>query len=212
MTLFSDYESVANVKIICQDGVLLTHKIVVASKNSFLKQLFSEIPVGDTITLFMPDYIQEEVEQTFCQLKSDSNSEVDLDHILLPVKEELTKLDNSIEDEEKGVDEYKPKTRKKSRNLTKSDHMDENEYDPLVQSSHADSEEDKIKNSHDDLETEDDDQVDRLDEMEQRSMINVALNYVPDPAPVIDTNLSYKEKSKIKTKIFELAKDYVKRG
>ena len=73
------YESVANVRIVCQDGVLLSHKIVVvvAVKNSFLKALFSDIPVGDTITLFMPDYKQEEVKQSLSLVKVELKEQED---------------------------------------------------------------------------------------------------------------------------------------
>lgn len=244
MMPYSEHESVANVKIICEDGVLLSHKIVVASKNNFLKQLFSEIPVCDTITLFMPDYSQEDVEGTFCDLKSDGDIDLDLEDTLLPVKAELTEPDNIFEDEEKWPDEYKPKitpkrrfkidrtrenrisffqskpsftkSRKKPRNLTNGEHnitvVNEFEYNPPVKTSHGDKEEDKIKIDNGDLANEY--LAESLNEVdqEQQSMISLALNYVPEPAPVIDTNLSYKQKSKIKAKIFELAKDYVKKG
>ena len=48
--------SMTNVTIICGDGIIHTHKIVVASVSDFMKHLLSDIPVGDEITLFLPDH------------------------------------------------------------------------------------------------------------------------------------------------------------
>ena len=51
-----EISSMTNVTIICGDGIIHTHKIVVASASDFIKHLLSDIPVGDEITLYLPDH------------------------------------------------------------------------------------------------------------------------------------------------------------
>ena len=46
----------SNVTVVCSDGVVHTHKIVVVSASDFIKHLISDIPVGDEITLYLPDH------------------------------------------------------------------------------------------------------------------------------------------------------------
>ena len=56
--LLKESSSMTNVTIICSDGIIHTHKIVVASASDFFKYLLSEIPVGDKISIFLPDYVK----------------------------------------------------------------------------------------------------------------------------------------------------------
>ena len=62
--LIGDCRKLSNVKIICRDGATVaTHKIVLGSISSFLKMILSDIPTGDDITFFMPDFHHENIEE-----------------------------------------------------------------------------------------------------------------------------------------------------
>ena len=54
---------VSNVSLVCRDGVVHTHKIVLASVSDFVKTLLSDIPVGDDVSVFLPDSSTEDVGQ-----------------------------------------------------------------------------------------------------------------------------------------------------
>ena len=56
-------QPVSNVSLVCRDGVVYTHKIVLASVSGFVKTLLSDIPVGDHVSVFMPDFCAVDVTQ-----------------------------------------------------------------------------------------------------------------------------------------------------
>ena len=56
-------QPVSNVSLVCRDGVVYTHKIVLASVSGFVKTLLSEIPVGDHVSVFLPDFSIKDVKQ-----------------------------------------------------------------------------------------------------------------------------------------------------
>ena len=55
-------QPVSNVSLVCRDGVVYTHKIVLASVSGFVKTLLSDIPVGDHVSVFLPDFFTKDVE------------------------------------------------------------------------------------------------------------------------------------------------------
>ena len=55
-------QPVSNVSLVCRDGVVYTHKIVLASVSGFVKTLLSDIPTGDHVSVFMPDFSFREIE------------------------------------------------------------------------------------------------------------------------------------------------------
>ena len=61
--LLEDCEGVSNVKIVCKDGIMFSHKIIVASASNFIKNLILDIPFGDDISLFLPDFQKNTVEK-----------------------------------------------------------------------------------------------------------------------------------------------------
>ena len=67
---------VSNVNLVCRDGVVYSHKIVLASVSDFVKTLLSDIPVGDDISVFLPDFSKKEVnkflENILLKRKSDN--------------------------------------------------------------------------------------------------------------------------------------------
>jgi len=46
----------------CRDGVIISHKIIVASVSDFIKDIMRDIPSNDEVTIFLPDYHMDEVE------------------------------------------------------------------------------------------------------------------------------------------------------
>ena len=59
---FRDSDRVTNVKIVCKDGLVFTHKIIVASVNNFFKDILSIIPDGDEAVLIMPGHEKREID------------------------------------------------------------------------------------------------------------------------------------------------------
>ena len=57
-----EFESFSNLTIICSDGLLFSHKVVLASISSYVKQILSQFPLGDEVTIYLPDYTQARVE------------------------------------------------------------------------------------------------------------------------------------------------------
>ena len=53
---------VSNVTLACRDGNLGSHKIVLARVSSFIKNILADIPVGDNVTIIMPDYPKAQVD------------------------------------------------------------------------------------------------------------------------------------------------------
>jgi len=62
--LIGDCQKLSNCKIICsRNEVVESHKIVLGSISPFLRRIISDIPTGDDITFFMPDFSREGVEE-----------------------------------------------------------------------------------------------------------------------------------------------------
>ena len=59
---FHEFESFSNLTIICSDGLIFSHKVVLASISSYIKQLLSQFPPGDEVTIYLPDYTRSRVE------------------------------------------------------------------------------------------------------------------------------------------------------
>ena len=59
--LLENSKNVTNVKIICSDGIINSHKIIIASVSNFIKHILIDIPVGDQVTLFLPDFQKVEI-------------------------------------------------------------------------------------------------------------------------------------------------------
>ena len=77
--LIGDCRKLSNVKIVCRDGVTVeTHKIVLGSLSLFLKRIITDIPTGDDITFFLPDFHYESVEEFLGSIENETptNSEL----------------------------------------------------------------------------------------------------------------------------------------
>ena len=109
--LLQDCKSLENVTIVCSDGIIHTHKIIVASASDFIKHLLSEVPVGDEITLYLPDYdkcsVEELLDGIFSALQKEDpfGYHHSLKEDIKEEKEDETKFSNDIELEEELTDD-----------------------------------------------------------------------------------------------------------
>ena len=62
-TLLNSCHKLSNVTIVCHDGLVSSHKIILAGVSPCIKRILSGIPVGDEVTVIMPDFES-------CQLQS----------------------------------------------------------------------------------------------------------------------------------------------
>ena len=49
-------EGMSNVTIVCNDGIVHSHKIIIAIVSEFIKDIMITIPVADDVTIFLPDF------------------------------------------------------------------------------------------------------------------------------------------------------------
>ena len=90
-------EILSNVKIVCEDGIVTSHKIIVASVSNFIKNIISDIPVGDDITIHLLDFKSESIENYLYHIIMDENFiDKELDKVFnrkYPVKIEQNEQD-----------------------------------------------------------------------------------------------------------------------
>ena len=55
-TLLNSCQRLSNVTIRCRDGLVSSHKIILAGVSPCIKRILSGIPVGDEVTVIMPDF------------------------------------------------------------------------------------------------------------------------------------------------------------
>ena len=58
----SDCRQVSNTSVICADGVIFTHKLVLAHISNLMKNTLKEIPPADEATIYLKDFSKEDVE------------------------------------------------------------------------------------------------------------------------------------------------------
>ena len=62
--LIGDCSKLSNCKIVCGGRrIIESHKVVLGSISPFLRSIISDIPTGDEITFFMPDFDHESVDE-----------------------------------------------------------------------------------------------------------------------------------------------------
>ena len=60
--LHQETGEVSSLSLVCGDGVLASHKLVLATVSPFISSVLATIPTGDHVTLVMPDFCVDEVE------------------------------------------------------------------------------------------------------------------------------------------------------
>ena len=63
---YGDSRHVTNARVICLDGVIHTHKLVLANLSDLLQNILREIPFGDNVTIYLTDFSKVSVEKYFC--------------------------------------------------------------------------------------------------------------------------------------------------
>ena len=61
--LVQNAAGVTNTKIVCRDGVIRSHKILMASNSRFIKNIMRDITCNDDITIILPDHDKSEVNK-----------------------------------------------------------------------------------------------------------------------------------------------------
>ena len=97
--MLEDSEHVSNVRIVCVDGVIISHKIIVASVSNFIKDIITDIPTNDEVTIFLPDFHKDEVEKYLSVLKS-AKREEDIFADQIKCLKFKTVSDNNLKEEE----------------------------------------------------------------------------------------------------------------
>ena len=72
--LLKNSSSVTNTKLVCKDGIISSHKILVASTSEFIKNIMRDIPCNDDITLILPDFTENEVFNLLSKVFTENNS------------------------------------------------------------------------------------------------------------------------------------------
>ena len=106
MELLDGHENVANCSLVCQDGIILSHKLVIASISKFLKNILSDIPVGDDVSIYFPDFKMSHIRDQI-RVSLDNEGEFDI-NIFLRSRERLKDEGNGffkIEIKSEDVDE-----------------------------------------------------------------------------------------------------------
>ena len=64
----SESRHVSNASIICEDGVIFTHKLVLATLSKLLEQMMSDVPAADEVTIYLKTFEKSTVEEFFDDL------------------------------------------------------------------------------------------------------------------------------------------------
>ena len=91
-----EISSMTNVTIICGDGIIHTHKIVVASASDFIKHLLSDIPVGDDITLYLPDHEENAVTKILDNILTNSQNKLNSEENIFDMLSNKDSVKNGI--------------------------------------------------------------------------------------------------------------------
>ena len=95
-----------NVSIICRDGVLRSHKLVLANISKFMEEILKDIPTADEATIYLTDISKTDIEhflQNAASDKSNLNRELEslfaIDISTIVPKQEIYEDKNSSPDE-----------------------------------------------------------------------------------------------------------------
>ena len=53
---YQDCDNVANVTIVCRDGLLKTHKLILANISEFSENLIKDVPAADDVTIYLRQF------------------------------------------------------------------------------------------------------------------------------------------------------------
>ena len=61
LEFFEDCDSVANVTIVCRDGLINTHKLILANISKFTENLIKDVPAADEVTIYLRQFTSLDV-------------------------------------------------------------------------------------------------------------------------------------------------------
>jgi len=144
-------EGMSNVTIVCNDGVVHSHKIIIAIVSEFIKDIMITIPVADDVTIFLPDFQTAHINSVIDQFifgASHHSLNLDLQYVL---KSSSMFKDNS----EIPIECLMKKSEDLSEEI-KQEREDEISFEePLIQYNYEESE-DSDYSPEKDIKTEDD--------------------------------------------------------
>ena len=133
--LLTSCQRLSNVTIRCHDGLVSTHKIILASVSSFIKEILEEIPSGDQVTVLMPDFGSGPIENFLTSwIRQMDVTSLDIDRAFGKVlklykdgkENPLSKINIKTEVEE---DDNDTESGSRNRNIEQGDGTDINETD-----------------------------------------------------------------------------------
>ena len=70
---FQECDNVANVTIVCRDGLINTHKLILANISKFIEILIKDVPAADEVTIYLRQFTTLDVNLFLREPDSDSN-------------------------------------------------------------------------------------------------------------------------------------------
>lgn len=70
---FQECDSVANVTIVCLDGLIKTHKLILANISKFTENLMNDVPAADEVTIYLRQFNALDVDLFLREPDSDPN-------------------------------------------------------------------------------------------------------------------------------------------
>jgi len=107
-------QEASNVTLVCCDGTLNSHKIMIAIISDFMKNLMMSIPAADSVTIYLPDFQTEKVQSVLDQFNYGNINLQFLDEDLLlafkgsssnEMLEEVFEEESNIEKMEEGFND-----------------------------------------------------------------------------------------------------------
>lgn len=116
---FQECDSVANVTIVCRDGLINTHKLILANISKFIENLIKDVPAADEVTIYLRQFTTLDVNLFLREPDSDPNLST-----LFGVQHSInTNLKHEVDDE------------KLSSIICKEEHFEEGEDLESIESS-----------------------------------------------------------------------------
>ena len=103
----SSCQSASNLSLVCRDGVIPGHKLMVASVSGWVKSLLSEAPSGDEVTLYLPDYHRGHVQTFLSSVLFDEEAPLDID-LCKVLKVDKENIIENIEDIFESIEDLDP--------------------------------------------------------------------------------------------------------
>ena len=60
-------EGLSNVTIVCSDGIVPSHKIIIAMVSDFIKEMLIPIAAAEDVSIFLPDFQTSQVQSVIDQ-------------------------------------------------------------------------------------------------------------------------------------------------